>query len=281
MANVKRAALVKARARRVALDRDRQARDSRFEQAAARVFLGVEQRHVAERAVHDANVGIGKALLELLAERIALEDIAQLCDLDNAEVRRLVRLPALAEGSAGTAQPGVAAPAGAVDGAAGRGAAGPAIVTQLRRRPADTDREGTDNDIDAVAVAVSPAVPVPVDGATGRSRTGSRVRTAGCKHAPPIGQPGQNRPGRPRCDPSHPYRHRDAGRGRPSSSRGPCARFEPARDQPRRRPPTSTRPPHRARRPRSNITTGTGKIVEPRRHPRSKAFQSNTPLASR
>ena len=164
MANVKRAALVKARERRVALDRDRQARDSRFEQAAARVFLGVEQRHVAERAVHDANVGIGKALLELLAERIALEDIAQLCDLDNAEVRRLVRLPALAEGSAGTAQPGVAAPAGAVDGAAGRGAAGPAIVTQLRRRPADTDNEGTDNDIDAVAVAVSPAVPVPVDG---------------------------------------------------------------------------------------------------------------------
>ena len=50
MANVKRAALAKARERRLALDRDRQARDSRVEQAAARVFLGVEQRHVAERA---------------------------------------------------------------------------------------------------------------------------------------------------------------------------------------------------------------------------------------
>ena len=165
MANVKRAALVKARERRVALDRDRQARDSRVEQAAARVFLGVEQRHVAERAVHDANVGIGKALLELLAERIALEDIAQLCDLDNAEVRRLVRLPALADRDGSkAAQAGAAAPAGAVPGAAGRGAAGPATVTQLRRRPADTDNAGTDNDVDAVAVAGSPAVPVPVDG---------------------------------------------------------------------------------------------------------------------
>ena len=165
MANVKRAALVKARERRVRLDRDRQARDSRVEQAGARVFLGVEQRHFAERAVHDANVGIGKALLELLAERIALEDVAQLCDLETAEVRRLVRLPALTEGSAGAAQPGVAAPAGAADGAAGRGAAGPATVTQLRRRPADTDNAGADND--AVAVAVSPAVPATVGGAAG------------------------------------------------------------------------------------------------------------------
>ena len=162
MANVKRAALVKARERRLTLDRDRMSRDTRVEQAAARVFLGVEQRDVAERAVHDVNVGIGKALLELLAERIAVEDVAQLCDLDTAEVRRLVRLPALAESGAGTAQPGAGTPASAVDRAAGRGAAGPATVTQLRRRPAGTDNEGTDND--AVAVAVPAVVPVPVDG---------------------------------------------------------------------------------------------------------------------
>ena len=97
MANVKRAALVKARERRLALDRDRESRDSRVEQAAARVFLGVEQRDVAELAVLDASVGIGKALLELLAERIAVEDVAQLCNLNTAEVRRLVRLPALTE----------------------------------------------------------------------------------------------------------------------------------------------------------------------------------------
>ena len=172
MANVKRAALVKARERRVALERDRQARDSRVEQAAARAFLGVEQRGAAERAVHDASVGIGMARLELLAERIALEDVGHLCDLDASEVRRLVRLPALADrDGVKAAQAGAAAPAGAVPGAAGRGAAGPATVTQLRRRPADTDNEGSDNDVDAVAVAVSPAVPVPVDGeASGAAR---------------------------------------------------------------------------------------------------------------
>ena len=160
MANVKRAALAKARERRLALDRDRESRDSRVEQAAAQVFLGVEQRHAAEREVHDANLGIGKALLELLAERIALEDIAELCDLDTAEVRRLVRLPALASSGTGADRADAATPAGAVDGEADpeRGA-GPATVTQLRRRPLETD---TDADADAAAVAV--AAPVPVGG---------------------------------------------------------------------------------------------------------------------
>ena len=171
MANVKRAALVKARERRVALDRDRESRDSRVEQAAARVFLAVEQRDTAERAVHDANLGIGKALLELLAERIPMEDIAELCDLDTAEVRRLARLPALASSGAGAARTDAATPAGAVDETddTGRGP-GPATVTQLRRRPPETDTNA-DTDVDAVAVAV--AVPVPVsreaDGAARRA----------------------------------------------------------------------------------------------------------------
>ena len=116
MPNVKRAALAKARERRLALDRDRESRDSRVEQAAAQVFLAVGQRVAAERAVHDANLGIGKALLELLAERIAMEHIAELCDLDTAEVRRLVRLPALASSGAGADRADAATPAGAVDG---------------------------------------------------------------------------------------------------------------------------------------------------------------------
>ena len=99
MPNQRRAALVKARERRVALDRDRAARDSRVEQAAARVFLGIEQRAAAEHAARDADVGIGRALLELVTERIAVEDIAELCDLDVADVRRLLRLPGLSAGA--------------------------------------------------------------------------------------------------------------------------------------------------------------------------------------
>lgn len=175
MANVKRAALAKARERRLTLDRDRQARDSRVEQAAARVFLAVEQRDTAERAVHDANLGIGKALLELLAERIALEDIAELCDLDTAEVRRLVRLVALASSGAGAAQSDAAAPARAMCGRAGTGGAGPATVTQLRRRPLETDTNA-DTDVDAVAVAVAVAVPVPVPMPVSREADGAARR---------------------------------------------------------------------------------------------------------
>ena len=158
MANVKRAALVKARERRTAVDRDRQARDSRVEQAAARVVLGVQQRESAARAMHDANVGIGTALLELLAERIALQDAAELCDLDICEVRRLLRLPGVAV--AGQAQLGATASVDGDAATASRGEAGPATVTQLRRRPSAAD-------VDEAAVAVS----VPVDGeAAGAAR---------------------------------------------------------------------------------------------------------------
>ena len=166
MANVKRLALAKARERRLALDRDRQARDGRVEQAAAKVFLGVELRKDAERAVHDANIGIGKALLELLDERIAVEDIAELCDLDTAEVRRLVRLPALAGSGAEAAQHNAAA--GADGETAGRRKAGPATVTQLRRRPPDTDTY-SETDVDGTAAPVE--VRVPLEGeAAGAAR---------------------------------------------------------------------------------------------------------------
>ena len=161
MGNVKRVALAKARERRVALDRDRESRDSRVEQAAARVFLGVQLREDAERAVHDANVGIGRALLELLAERIALEDVAELCDLDTSEVRRLVRLPAPAGGGAEAAQHDAAAAAGGET--AGRRKAGPATVTQLRRRSPEADTDVGDGDA-LVAAAAQVEVPVPVEG---------------------------------------------------------------------------------------------------------------------
>lgn len=170
MGNVKRAALVKARERRVALDRDRESRDSRVEQAAAQVFLGVEQRDVAEGAVHDANVEIGRALLELLAERIAVEDVAELCDLDTSEVRRLVRLPAVAASGPGAAQTDAAAPAGAVRVPGEPGEAGSATVTQFRRHPPDADADVDDPD-DGVTTAVAVAVGVPVEGeAAGAAR---------------------------------------------------------------------------------------------------------------
>lgn len=50
MASVQQTALAKARERRVALDRDRAARDNRAVPAAAQVFVLLEQHAAAERA---------------------------------------------------------------------------------------------------------------------------------------------------------------------------------------------------------------------------------------
>ncbi len=99
MASQKQAALNKARERRVALDRDRAARDNRVEQAAAKVFVLFEQHAAAEQAMQDAHAGVGKALRELLEEGITVDGVAELCELEVGEVRRLSRsaTPAPAE----------------------------------------------------------------------------------------------------------------------------------------------------------------------------------------
>ncbi len=91
MAGQKQAALNKARERRVALDRDRAARDDRVEQAAARVFLLLEQHDAAEQAMQKANTETAKELRKLLEEGITLDGVAELCELEVAHVRRLVR----------------------------------------------------------------------------------------------------------------------------------------------------------------------------------------------
>ena len=95
MASTKQAALAKARQRRVALDQDRAARDSRVELAAAEVYVLIEDRSAAEQAMHAANVAVGAVLRRLLEqESLTLEGVAQLCDLELAEVRRLTRTSA-------------------------------------------------------------------------------------------------------------------------------------------------------------------------------------------
>ncbi len=104
MASQKQAALTKARERRVALDRNRAARDNRVEQAAAKVFVLLEQHAAAEQAMQEANAGVGKALRELLEEGITVDGVAELCELEVGEVRRLIRAatPAPAESASVT-----------------------------------------------------------------------------------------------------------------------------------------------------------------------------------
>lgn len=91
MANLRQAALVRARHKRVELDRDRAARDGRIEAAAAEVFVQQQARADAEQAVVQADVEIGGALRLLLEDGLTVEAAAQLCDLTVAEVRRLTR----------------------------------------------------------------------------------------------------------------------------------------------------------------------------------------------
>lgn len=89
--NVRQAALAKARHRRIALDADRDARDRRLEDAVAQVIVQLEHRAEIEQRLADTNITIGHALHQVLAEDVGLQGVAQLVDLDPAEVRRLTR----------------------------------------------------------------------------------------------------------------------------------------------------------------------------------------------
>lgn len=85
-------ARAKARERRLAaLDTDRAARDRRIEDAAAAVFLGLDELEEARRAVGQVEDGIGGALRDLVGEGLSVEQAAGLCELGEAEVRKLTR----------------------------------------------------------------------------------------------------------------------------------------------------------------------------------------------
>jgi DNA-directed RNA polymerase specialized sigma24 family protein len=88
------AARQKARDRRIALDVGREARDRRIEDAAAHVFTRLEQRAEAEQTIAATNAAIGEALTRLAGEGLSVEAVAELLELDVAEVRRLSRMAA-------------------------------------------------------------------------------------------------------------------------------------------------------------------------------------------
>ncbi len=95
MASTKQAALAKARQRRLALDQDRAARDSRVELAAAEVYVLIEERVASKRAMQTANAAIGAVLRRLCEqEGLSVDGVGRLCELEPAEVRRLTRTAA-------------------------------------------------------------------------------------------------------------------------------------------------------------------------------------------
>lgn len=100
-AMVNKTALARARDRRRALDRDRDAQDQRIEEATAATLVALEHLTEAEDARTAATVMVGEALRELLAEDVTPERAAALLELDAAEVRRLSKVVAVTTATAG------------------------------------------------------------------------------------------------------------------------------------------------------------------------------------
>jgi hypothetical protein len=89
--NGRQAALLKARERRQALDRDRDAKDQRIEVAAAAALMALDDRAEAQRAVDASVARVADAVRALLQEGVPPDRAAALLELDVAEVRRLSR----------------------------------------------------------------------------------------------------------------------------------------------------------------------------------------------
>jgi DNA-directed RNA polymerase specialized sigma24 family protein len=83
------ARLEKARRRRLELDQDREARDARVDAAVADVYQAQDEREAAARAIEAADVKIGEAIARILAEGVALAQVAELTELSVNQVQRL------------------------------------------------------------------------------------------------------------------------------------------------------------------------------------------------
>jgi hypothetical protein len=90
-AKVDQAARVKARQRRLAMERDRAAQDARIEDAAAAVFAALASRVDAERAMAVADDRVAHGLRRLLEEGLTTHQAAQLCDLTAGAAQKLLR----------------------------------------------------------------------------------------------------------------------------------------------------------------------------------------------
>ena len=90
-AKVNQAARVKARERRLAMERDRAARDARIEDAAAAVFTALASRTDAEHATTAADERVAHGLRRLLEEGLTTHQAAHLCDLTAGAAQKLLR----------------------------------------------------------------------------------------------------------------------------------------------------------------------------------------------
>ena len=89
---VTKTALARARERRQQLDRERDARDQRIEEATAAAFVALDARADAERALAAAAAEVAEALRTLLTEGVSAQRAGALLDIETSDVRRLSKL---------------------------------------------------------------------------------------------------------------------------------------------------------------------------------------------
>jgi hypothetical protein len=85
-------AVAKARERRRELDKARDEKDRRVEQATATALVALETRKAAESSLRGATEGLAGALRRLVDQDVSIERAAALLELDATEGRRLAKL---------------------------------------------------------------------------------------------------------------------------------------------------------------------------------------------
>lgn len=81
--------LERARQRRLELDKDREAREARVDDAVADVYQAQDDKRDAARVIELADQRIGEALNRILGEGVPLAQVAELTELSVTQVQRM------------------------------------------------------------------------------------------------------------------------------------------------------------------------------------------------
>jgi hypothetical protein len=88
-AGEREARIAKAKRRRLELDKDKEARDARIDQAVADVYLAQDERDEAAKVIEAADAKIGAAIVRILAEGVPMAQVAELTELSVNQVQKL------------------------------------------------------------------------------------------------------------------------------------------------------------------------------------------------
>jgi hypothetical protein len=81
----------KARERRIALEAETKARNDRIENWTTEVFTGVEERDRALQAAASAEDAMADGLIGLAGEGLTTSEVADLCEMTQGEVQKLMK----------------------------------------------------------------------------------------------------------------------------------------------------------------------------------------------